>query len=100
VTAERRLVLRRTDDGATVSVVEVVVTESGDLVMEGQDVGEAPREFFGDSDYEYWVTVRGSGKDAVLLRLLADRFGPEGAPSSAFMEWLTANGIEYELSTF
>jgi hypothetical protein len=97
---EQRLVVRRTDDGATVSVVEVVVTESGDLVMEGQDVGEAPTEFFGDGDYEYWVTVRGSGKDAVLLRLLADRFASEGAPSSAFMEWLTANGIEFEFATF
>ena len=28
----------------------------GKLIISGQDIGEAPEEFWGDSDYEYWLT--------------------------------------------
>ena len=40
----------KTFQGASISV-------SGDLALEAQDVGAGPREFWGDSDYEWFVTV-------------------------------------------
>lgn len=29
----------------------------GELHISGQDIGEAAEEFWGDSDYEYWLTI-------------------------------------------
>jgi hypothetical protein len=43
-------------DGPT-RFVEVSFDEGGALQFAVQDVGDAPREFFGDSDYEFWLTV-------------------------------------------
>ena len=39
--------------------ISIYVTASlhdGELIISGQDIGEAPEEFWGDSDYEYWLT--------------------------------------------
>ena len=40
--------------------VSIHVTASlvdGKLIISGQDIGEASEEFWGDSDYEYWLTI-------------------------------------------
>lgn len=55
--------------GPTSVYINAEINEDGDLVLSGQDVGEAPRAMFGDSDYEYWLTVRGEHKDAVFHAL-------------------------------
>ncbi len=44
------------------------------LVVEGQDLGPGVSAFWGDSDYEYWVTVRPDHLDKVL-RELASKLG-------------------------
>ena len=37
--------------------LRAAITEEGDLQLEGQDVGSLVQEFWGDFDYEYWITV-------------------------------------------
>jgi hypothetical protein len=53
-----------------------VSAESGDLVFEAQDVGALPQEMWGDSDYEWWVTVAAADKPAVLAALRAEHGEP------------------------
>jgi len=38
--------------------IDAEIDEDGDLIVSGQDVGKAPREFWGDADYDFWVHVR------------------------------------------
>ena len=39
--------------GDTSRFVDAEIKEDGDLVVSGQDVGEAPLQWWGDSDYEF-----------------------------------------------
>ena len=119
----RRVLLReRQGEGRGTDVsVDLVVRENGDLVLEGWDVGAAPQEIFGDSDYEYWLTIlsedknrvleellaevgghaRASGdQDELLLDLLVERFSTSHTPDGDLKEWLTARGIPSTFSSY
>ena len=50
--------------------IDAEITNSGDLLLPGQDLGQAPLEFFGDSDYEHWLRIPAANKDQVLLALI------------------------------
>lgn len=65
--------------GATSVNIDVCIDEKGDLLFSGQDIGDASEEFFGDSDYEYWLTVPASQKDQLLLSLIEEHYA--GDPS-------------------
>lgn len=65
------------------------IDEAGNLVLEGYDIGKTVEEFFGDSDYEYWLRVARDYKDTVLLWLIKERF----TTSSEFRQWLDGKGI-------
>jgi hypothetical protein len=56
--------------GETSVRITASVLANGDLQLAGQDTGKAPSEIFGDSDYEYWLTVPAAHKNALLLALL------------------------------
>ena len=49
--------------GATSIHIDMRLKEDGDLLFSGQDIGDAPEEIFGDSDYEYWLTIPAAEKD-------------------------------------
>ena len=50
--------------------VSAEINDNGDLVISGQDVGKRLEELFGDSDYEYWLTVLCQHKKRVLEVLI------------------------------
>jgi hypothetical protein len=50
------------------------IDEEGNLVLEGYDNGPLVKEFWGDLDYEYWVTVPSDQKLVVLEQLIFDAF--------------------------
>lgn len=56
--------------GETSIHIRAAILANGDLELAGQDIGKAPLEVFGDSDYEYWLTVPAAQKDSLLLALL------------------------------
>lgn len=70
------------------------VSERGDVVMSAQDVGAGPSEFWGDSDYEWWVTVK-AAQVAKLLRHLREEM-----PSSGDEDVLSLIGIPYEFFSY
>jgi hypothetical protein len=109
--------------GETSVFIDAEIDEKGNLVMSGQDIGKAPLEWFGDSDYEYWLMVAASDKDRVLSTLGGQPSRPAGNASqdekdwalltaiektyggdlravSAFRDLLEANGIQFEFNTF
>jgi len=55
---EHRVTIYDRASGGDRNMLAAVVTAAGDLVFEGQDIGPGVEKFFGDSDYEYWHTVK------------------------------------------
>src|SRR5438477_3405433 len=97
----------------TSSHAAVKFTESGDLQLSVQDVGAAPREFWGDSDYEWWVTVKAqqvprlldllrtessmpAAADDELLAVIGRTFGGHASAPSDFRKWLELNRVPFE----
>lgn len=73
-----------------------MIVDNGDLQLEGYDIGDSVEEFWGDDDYEYWVTVASNYKDTLLLHLLKERF----KDSSSFMAWLKQKDIPYQFDSY
>ena len=63
--------------------VDAVLTESGDLVFEGQDLNG----WLGSAEYEYWVTA-----PAAVVPLVVDALG--GASGDEVLDLLDANAEE------
>lgn len=68
------------------------IDEIGNLVLEGYDIGETPKNFWGKDEYEYWLTINKKYKDSILLLLIKDRFNSD----TKFKQWLDERGIPSE----
>ena len=80
-------------EGETSVFIDAEIADSGDLLMSGQDVGEAPKEFWGDADYEYWVQVSAEHKDRLLLALVEKVYRGNPRAVSEFRAFLKEKGI-------
>lgn len=82
--------------------------ENEKLVIEGYDIGKKVSDWFGDSDYEYSVTIRPEevrkiytliqvkeGNKEELLRAIADKYNTSFCYSE-FRNFRDENGIKYE----
>jgi hypothetical protein len=96
----KKLNLTDTTQGGGQTQLDILISDTDDLVMEGYDTGPAVEDFFGDSDYEYWVTVSQEYKDWLLLNLIKETFASDPKPSSTYMEWLKKKGIPYKFVSF
>ena len=79
--------------GDTSIFIDAKIDDDGNLVISGQDIGDAPKEFWGDSDYEYWVVVPPDQKDQVLLALLETLYKDDTQVVSKFRSLLSEKGI-------
>ena len=86
--------------GPTSRFIDAEIKDNGDIVLSGQDVGEAPKKWFDDGDYEFWVTVRAKDKDRVTLALIELLFGGKFNAVDEFRECLNAKGIPFEWMTW
>ena len=86
--------------GDTSIFIDVEIDENGSVVFSGQDVGEAPMKFYGDSDYEYWYIVPPDQKDNLLLSLIEKVFGGNPDAFNMFSEFLIEHGIKYEYGSY
>lgn len=86
--------------GPTSLHIEAEITDRGDLLLSGQDLGDAPREFFGDSEYEYWLRIGASHKDQVLLALLEKLYSGNPSLMVQFREYLESKGIPAEFGSY
>lgn len=86
--------------GPTSVYIDAGINDDGDLVFSGQDIGEAPETYVGDSDYEYWLTIPAKEKDRFLLSLLEKQFLNDASVISTVREMLDSNGIPYSSHSF
>lgn len=54
--------------------IDASITPGGDLRLSGQDIGEELKRLLGDSETEYFLTIRSAFKDKVLLALIEKLF--------------------------
>jgi len=82
--------------------------DDGKLVIEGQDIGKTVEEAWGDSDYEYSVTVPSNeviklyglfqvkdGDEEGLLKVIANKYNTNTCYSE-FRGFLETNRIKHE----
>lgn len=114
--------------GETSVFIDAEIDEQGNLVLSGQDIGKAPKEWFGHDDYEYWLVAAASDKDHILSILVGQVAGGEQLRPArdasvdekdwalltviektysgdlraveAFRDLLKANGIRFEFKTY
>ncbi len=86
--------------GSTSTFIDGVIMGNGDFQLSGQDVGKAPSESFGDSDYEFWVTVAKGDKDRLILALLDELYHDDVCASSKLMEALKKRDIPYQFGSW
>ena len=96
----RRLYDDRPAGGPTTRTIDAELAPDGSLAVIAQDVGEAPLAAFGDGDYEFWVRVDSEQRAALLLALLAERFGGRFDAVDEFRAWLAAQGIPGEFHSY
>jgi hypothetical protein len=79
--------------------MDAEITDKGDLLLSGQDIGDAPREVWHDDDYEYWLTVSAPNKDRVLLALLEKLYAGNPSLISELKYYLESKNIPCEFNT-
>lgn len=67
----RKKLFRLRDKSISIHIDVCISEETGSLVIEGHDVGRAVSAAFGDSDYEYWLTIKRENKPR-LFELFAE----------------------------
>ncbi|MFW9919324.1 MAG: hypothetical protein ACFFED_06980 [Candidatus Thorarchaeota archaeon] len=82
--------------GETSIFIDAEIDDEGRLVVSGQDIGRAPKEFWGDSDYEYWVIIPPEEKDKLLLALIELVYKDDLYLVSKFRDFLSQKGIKRE----
>jgi hypothetical protein len=88
------------EKGPTSRFIYAKIEDNGDVVVSGQDVGEAPRKFFNDGDYEFWVTVKEEHKDQLILVLIEKLWKGKFKAVEEFREFLKEKGIPSEWMTW
>ena len=86
--------------GPTSIYIDAAITYEGDLLFSGQDIGDAPNEIFGDSDYEYWLTIKAAHKDRLLLDLIEKLYTGNTKVISELQDYLISKGIPSEFHTY
>ena len=86
--------------GRTSRFIHARIEDNGDLVVEGQDVGDAPKKGFDDSDYEFIVTVKAQDKDMVILALVEKLFGGRFKAVDEFRQFLGERAIPFGWMTW
>lgn len=92
--------------------IEACFKENGDLVIDGFDIGKTVENYFGDSDYEYILTVPaveieklfpllGSGLNdkTVLLSQMQTKFNTNTCFSD-IQKFLTDHGVQHSTFTW
>ena len=72
------------------------INEEGDLLLTGVDSGPFVKDYFGDYDYEYWLTVKKEHLSTVLLHLIKECFNTD----SEFKEWLNERAVPSEFYSY
>ena len=68
---------------------------SGAVSVEAQDLGDAPRRFWGADEYEFSVRVEAPHADGISMSFITDHFSGARAVDD-FRDWANEQGIPCE----
>ena len=98
-------------EGSYVSIYVDASLHEGELTISGQDIGKAAEDFWGDSDYEYWLTLPPASAEKFFklicanspgedpLDVLQKKFHGTGA-FSGIRAFCARNGIEAKFDSY
>ncbi len=81
------------EEGETSRYIDAEIDEDGDIIISGQDLGKAPQEFWGDSDYEFSTYVAAKYKNDVSYALLEKLKDENPAEFEKMKEWESQDDI-------
>jgi len=87
-------------EGATLRYIDAEITDEGDLLLSGQDFGEAPLKVWGEDKYEFWLRVTAPNKDRVLLALLEKLYAGNPSLISELKHYLETKDIPCEFFNY
>lgn len=64
-------------EGTNISIYVDASLHEGGLTISGQDIGKAVEEFWGDSDYEYWLTLPPASAEKFFKLICANSPGKD-----------------------
>jgi hypothetical protein len=79
--------------------IDARITEEGNLVISGQDLGQELVELFGDSEYYYFLSIKAPHKDRLLLVLIEKVYKGNSQVITEIQELLESKSIPCELFT-
>ncbi len=88
-----QIVIRHETSGAEGRWLAAQICADGSLMLEGWEAGELVESFFGDRDYEYWLTITAADKDRLLLLLIQHQFQTQFLTVQEWRRWVEAHGI-------
>ena len=89
---------RRSDDSSSVLWAER--DTRGAWVISGQDISRSFVEIFGDSDYEYWITLPLKDSRDITIEMLREAAHRDPGGSRAIMAWLKERKIRYRFESY
>jgi hypothetical protein len=87
-------------EGTTSIYIDAEITDKGDLLISGQDLGHATDHSFGGSEYEYWLRITEPNKDRVLLALIEKLYLGDSSLVSELKNYLDSKEIPCEFSNY
>lgn len=79
--------------------IDASISQEGSLVFSGQDLGQQLIELFGDSEYEYFLSIKAPYKDQALLALIEKFYKGNSRAITEIQELFTSKGIPCEFFT-
>lgn len=86
--------------GSTSINIDVEITQEGDLLFSGQDLGDAPQQIYVDSDYEYWLRIAAEDKDRALVALIEKLYAGNPSVISEVRELLDSKAIPNKFDSY
>ena len=94
-------VIKLVSQGGPTSIhIDARIGDKGQLLLSGQDIGEAPEQVFGKDDYEYFLSIPAAEKDRVLLALIEKLYAGNASVISELREFLESKDIPCEFHSF
>jgi len=93
------VLLMKRDDGKNIRDIRLLLNEDGSIEINTCDSGEAPEQFFGHEDYEWWVKIAQENISRLAAALLKEKFGERFDTSDAFKTFYTTAGVAKENKT-
>ena len=87
-------------EGTEFRSVRLSLEDDGAIRLEAQDRGPLVEQVWGDSDYEFWVSVAPASLPKLAFELLREKFAGQPGAVDAFRQWCKDHGVEHAFDSW